>query len=312
MSALSFSPREIARVLGGDVTGGQVLFPGPGHSRKDRSAALKLDPKAPGGFVVHSFAGDDPLPIRDYVRERLGLPSSANGASQRRDDDDVSSSCRAGASDDAERTSRALAIWSEAHAPHGIPVASYLRRRRIELLEEAAGEALRYHPACPFAGRRAPALVALVRDVVTNAPKAIHRTALTVDGHKVKIDGNDRMALGPIAGGAVKLTPDEDVTLALGIGEGVETTLSLRELPEFGASPVWALLSAGGLAAFPVLSGIECLWIAVDNDANGQGQRAAHACGERWRAAGREVYLVKPFAARTDLNDITGRWSHAG
>jgi hypothetical protein len=92
------------------------------------------------------------------------------------------------------------------------------------------------------------------------------------------------------------------VTLCLGIGEGIESTLSLRELPEFGASPVWALLSAGGVAAFPVLSGIECLWIAVDRDP--AGERAAHACAERWRAAGREVFLVKPKAERADLNDI--------
>jgi putative DNA primase/helicase len=100
------------------------------------------------------------------------------------------------------------------------------------------------------------------------------------------------------------------VTLAVGIGEGIETTLSLRELPEFGASPTWALLSAGGVAAFPVLSGIEALWIAVDRDPG--GERAAHTCADRWRAAGREVFLVKPVAERADLNDVTkGRRRHA-
>jgi hypothetical protein len=136
--------------------------------------------------------------------------------------------------------------------------------------------------------------------------RAVHRTALSLNGHKVRIDGKDRLALGPIAGGAVKLTPDEDVTLALGIGEGIETTLSLRELPEFGpTTPVWALLSAGGLAAFPVLSGIETLWIAVDRDP--AGEKAARACADRWQAAGREVFLVKPKAERADLNDVTNR-----
>ena len=70
---------------------------------------------------------------------------------------------------------------------------------------EAAGEALRFHPACPFAGQRTPALIALVGDVVTNEPKAIHRTALTLDGHKVGVGGKDRLALGPVAAGAVKM-----------------------------------------------------------------------------------------------------------
>ena len=50
-----------------------MLAPGPGHSGKDRSLSIKLSPKSPDGFVVHSFAGDDPLVCKDYVRERLGL-----------------------------------------------------------------------------------------------------------------------------------------------------------------------------------------------------------------------------------------------
>jgi hypothetical protein len=52
-------------------------------------------------------------------------------------------------------------------------------------------------------------MVALVRDVVTDEPKAIHRTALSADGRKVTVSGTERLALGPLAGGAVKLTPME-------------------------------------------------------------------------------------------------------
>src|SRR5215218_10028540 len=86
----------------------------------------------------------------------------------------------------------------------------------------------------------------------------------------------------------------------LGIGEGVESVLSLHSLPEFGSSPVWSLIFSGGgrsssgLAGFPVLPGIESLWIAVDHDANGAGQRAARTAAHRWRQAGREVFLVTP------------------
>jgi hypothetical protein len=64
----------LARALDGEVAGGQVLAPGPGHSAKDRSLAVKLDLGAPDGFVVFSHAGDDPIPCRDHVRSRLGLP----------------------------------------------------------------------------------------------------------------------------------------------------------------------------------------------------------------------------------------------
>jgi 5S rRNA maturation endonuclease (ribonuclease M5) len=68
------SVHTVAQALGGEVTGGQVLAPGPGHSEQDRSLSIKVDPTAPDGFVVHSFARDDPIKCRDHVREKLNLP----------------------------------------------------------------------------------------------------------------------------------------------------------------------------------------------------------------------------------------------
>lgn len=73
---------DFARALGGEVTGGQVLAPGPGHSPQDRSLAVRIDPQAPDGFVVHSFAGDDWQAVKDYLRERIGRP--AVGSQDRR------------------------------------------------------------------------------------------------------------------------------------------------------------------------------------------------------------------------------------
>jgi putative DNA primase/helicase len=72
MSALNL--RAIARALGGEVSGRRVLAPGPQHSPRDRSLCVSLSPALPGGFLVHSFAGDDPIQCKDYVRARLGLP----------------------------------------------------------------------------------------------------------------------------------------------------------------------------------------------------------------------------------------------
>jgi hypothetical protein len=66
--------RAIARAVGGEISGRQVLAPGPGHSPRDRSLSIKIEPTAPGGLLVHSFAGDDPIVCRDYVRRKLGLP----------------------------------------------------------------------------------------------------------------------------------------------------------------------------------------------------------------------------------------------
>jgi putative DNA primase/helicase len=66
-------PKVCARALGGEVRGQEILAPGPGHSAADRSLSVKLDADAPDGFVVNSFAGDDPIACRDYVREKAGL-----------------------------------------------------------------------------------------------------------------------------------------------------------------------------------------------------------------------------------------------
>jgi hypothetical protein len=74
---MHYSPQQIAAALGGNVApNGQVLAPGPGHeSPDDRSLAVKLNPSAPDGFMVHSFAGDDPIECKDYVRSKLGMGS---------------------------------------------------------------------------------------------------------------------------------------------------------------------------------------------------------------------------------------------
>jgi hypothetical protein len=76
----------------------------------------------------------------------------------------------------------------------------------------------------------------------------------------------------------------------------------MRLAAEFGQSPVWALLSAKQLEQFPALTGIESLWIAADHD--DAGIKAARVCGSRWRDAGREVFVVKPRAPSSDLNDV--------
>lgn len=67
---------EIARALGGEISGGQVLAPGPGHSSADRSLAVRpVDGDDDDGFILHSHAGDDPIACKDYVREKLGMPA---------------------------------------------------------------------------------------------------------------------------------------------------------------------------------------------------------------------------------------------
>jgi hypothetical protein len=195
-----------------------------------------------------------------------------------------------------------LRIWSETVSACGTLAERYLELRQLSLPDRHE-EVLRFHAACPFGpGVRHPCLVALFRDVATNKPKAIHRTALAPDGKKI-----DRKVLGPKAGCAIKLSADEDVAEALTTAEGIETALAGMAL---NFRPAWALGDAGGLAKFPVLSGVGCLTILVDNDASGTGQAAALECSRRWTSAGREVFRVVPTTVGTDMADVV-RWRAA-
>lgn len=112
------------------------------------------------------------------------------------------------------------------------------------------------------------------------------------------------MTLGSKAGAAIKLSADENVAMGLAVGEGLETMLSATQL---GFNPAWALGDAGNVRCFPVLPGIECLTVIVDNDESGIGQQAALECSMRWTDSGREVFRIVPDHGGDDLNDIIQR-----
>jgi hypothetical protein len=191
-----------------------------------------------------------------------------------------------GSSDRSMATADALALWREGVDPRGTLAEKYLADRRLELGDDLAGEVLRWHP-----GVRA--MLALFRNILTNEPQAISRTFLDCEGRKLK-----RMFLGPTGGAAAKLDADETVLEGLHAGEGVETCMAARQL--LGLRPTWPLGSAGAIAAFPVLSGIEALTLLKERDE--ASARAVEECGGRWHAAGREV-LINETDFGKDLND---------
>lgn len=276
-----------ARALGGDARGSSIVCPGPGHSRRDRSMAVLLDPAAPDGFVVFSFAGDDPITCKDHVREALGLPAWRPGSkvSARATvpapvavSGDRSREELHGKRDDAaERISYALAsTWSPVQPLSGTLGERYLiDNRRLDISGIELGRALGWH--CGI-----KAVVALMTDPVSARPCGVHRTFLNPDSTK-----RERKMLG--RQGVVRLSPDEDVTTGLGICEGTEDGIAILLS---GWAPIWAATSAGAIAGFPVLAGVECLTIFADAD--DAGQAAAATCAARWREAGCEVDIRAP------------------
>lgn len=302
---MSDTLRTLHQIYGGDLCGRTLTMPTFGHSLRDRGTSVTDDPRAPDGFLVrvHNGSRSDDLAAKNILLQALGRtpahlqrdalpPIDAMSIRARRLEANKAAQAQA-----AEKTRAAMRMWDQAQPAAGSPVAAYLAGRGVELI----GDDVRWHPSCPFGGDRVPAMLALVRNIKTGEPQAVHRTALALDGRKADRDGPSRLSFGPLVGGAVQLVRDVEPD-ALGIGEGVETALSLRALPEFGPLPVWSLIAAAGIAAFPVLRRVQTLWIAVDHDP--AGIRAARACAERWRAARREVRMILPDTPKTDLNDL--------
>jgi hypothetical protein len=178
---------------------------------------------------------------------------------------------------DNRRVAIALRTWSEA-----VPIAGtlaeryFVGHRKLDVghLSEV-GHALRWH-----AGIRA--VVGLMTDPVSGQPTGIHRTFVGDDAAKI-----ERKMLG--RQGIIRLSLDDAVTTSIGIAEGIEDALAILLS---GWSPVWAATSAGAIARFPILAGIEALTIFADADV--PGLQAAETCCARWAAADREVRITSP------------------
>lgn len=199
----------------------------------------------------------------------------------------------------------ALEIWRQSVPARGTPVEVYLRSRGIALPPPPS---LRFHPALPHPiGVTCPGMVAAVVNV-KGETVAIHRTYLRADGGaKADIPGETKLALGPLAGGAVRLAQPTAAQWLI-VGEGIESTLSAMQLMKL---PGWAALSTSGLRGLALPPEITWMVIAADNDINGAGEAAAIAVADRWVAEGRRVKRSKPTEPGSDFNDLLRRGTAA-
>ena len=295
---------HLARSLGGEVSGRNTIsIPTPGHSRRDRGTTITCDPAAPGGLLVHSFNGGDPLQIKDMVRRTLGMPDwePGDGQDRRIRPDRVKAWDKAAVDRDADETytwtdeerqriDRAETLWHEAADPRGTLAVTYLREhRRLDLTDDLAGHVLRFHPRCPWRDENTggtvylPAMIAAFRSVDDDTLTAVHRVALRPDGSKI-----DRRMLGITHRAAIKIGTPANGELA--IGEGIETCMATRQLHGFAAA--WAVGSAGAIAHFPVLAHISHLILIGELD------RASH------EVLSRSPATVGPMPAVESVRDL--------
>jgi putative DNA primase/helicase len=174
------------------------------------------------------------------------------------------------------------------------PAAKYLRNRGLEL--STYPKALRHISELPYYedGKLTasyPAMLARV-DTPDGKPLTWHRTYLTPDGHKAAVTAPRKLMAPGIAsstlGAAIRLYAPTDT---LCVCEGIETALAVHVATGF---PVWATISANGMAALILPDTVKRVWIMADNDASGTGEKAASILASRLRLKGCDCRVLLP------------------
>ena len=286
------SIQEIARIMGGEVHGSQASVPGPGHSTKDRSLSIKLDPAVPDGFLVHSFAGDDPFACKDYVRKKIGLPCRQDRRHRRIKRAPLKSEANH-PSHAEHQLKKARWLWSIRKSPQKSPVESYLRKVRgysgripatIGFLPPQKSE---YKPAMITAFGLANEPEPGFLSIEANQVCGVHLTLLKPDGSDKAGTDRDKLMVGPSNGWPLVLAPLNDL-LGLFVCEGIESGLSLYEATGCG---VWAAGSASRMAALAdkVPSYINC--VTIIGEADTAGKKGAVGLSQRLNARGLHTEL---------------------
>ena len=268
---ISLDTRSVAQRLGGSPSGpNRVQCPGPGHSRKDRSLTVWIEPDAPDGFRVYSHAGDDVLVCRDYVRAQFGMPAWRAGANPNPN--------RSGpplrktrAEDDRVELARYLWNWRQ-------PIKNSIAETYLRAARHYNGLIPATLGFLPTAGKHPPAMIAAFATAQETEPgtfsvplssvRAVHLTRLRPDGSGKADLPNAKIMLGRGAGGVPIMLAAPNDSLGLAITEGIEDGLSIHEATGLG---VWVAGSASRMPALApsVPDYIECVTIIGHNDPAG-------------------------------------------
>ncbi|MCO7642457.1 toprim domain-containing protein [Pseudomonas sp. S 311-6] len=200
---------------------------------------------------------------------------------------------------------RLMALWNSATPiTNNDPAGRYLSNRGLTV---PITRALRFHTGLEFwhEGHCIGTFAAMLAAVTspTDELVTIHRTYITPDGRKASVPTVKKLCspAGVMGGASIKIAPPitrSDGRLGIGIAEGIETALAAAI--RFGL-PVWAGVSAHGLASFAPPPSVRNVYVFADNDANQTGQKAAAHLARRLTLQG--------FTARIHIPPTIGDWN---
>ncbi len=168
--------------------------------------------------------------------------------------------------DDERRTATAGGVWKDTVPIPGTIGEAYLNYRCPGLARHITGDTVRFHAGLPYPkqfGDKPGLHPCLIGRVVGVDGKgiAVWRIYLA-QGGQGKLSGvNPKLGLGPAAGGAVRLG---GMAKHIGLAEGIETAVAVRELGE--TKPIWAGLSTSGVSGLILPDGVERCTVFPDPD----------------------------------------------
>jgi len=297
--------REIVSSLKGRWYGqyGSVVCP----CHDDRSPSLTVGQSTTGILMVHCMAGCDWRDVKAaFVREGFLADDYQSFEHDHVTKVELSHWNEERKRAEQSRVNAARKLWAQTLEANGSPVEAYLRGRGIDI---PVPPTIRYLPNAKHSptGLILPAMVAVVSRWPGREIDGIHRTFLTNDGTKKAPVSQNKMMLGRVRQGAVRLSPASHEMI---ITEGIETGLSVLQATE---KAVWCGLSAGGieklvlpelLIGAPDDALAEHVTIAADNDP--RGIVAAQVAAERMQREGRTVRITTPPEQGQDFNDLLG------
>ena len=257
----------------------------PAHD--DHNPSLSLSLSEEGTLLAHCYVGCSFPDIMSALGKR-GMLEKSDFLQQRDMLPKASQSSK-------DLNKMALRIWHESVRAEGTYVETYLRSRGIQ---GAIPSTLRFHPRLFHNSRTYhPAMVAAVTLWPSKAVSGVHRTYLTADGTDKATLSPNKMMLGPIKGGATRLSPSGPKLI---LAEGIETALSCLYATNI---PTWSCLSTSGMmdVVVPPFEITQEIIICAEGDS--AGQIAADKLAERLHRAGYGV-LIAPSPQGQDFNDV--------
>lgn len=152
-------------------------------------------------------------------------------------------------------------------------------------------------------GPRLPVMLGLISACHSGLPIGIHRTYLNHLGTDKTMLQPNKMTLGNLKGGVIRLARRETEPEILRIAEGIENALSVMQL--YGV-PCWSAVSAGNILDLRPPVGVKHITIYADND--DVGRRVSGEAGVKYSALGFDVEVIYPIRSYKDFNDqLRGR-----